>query len=81
MIGLGSFLHMTELDRVGYGKVFIQEDSAFGGNKVGGEESGFFDSEQRMGVVTIPRTNTTMRKEVSSVWYMPFRLSGKCWMA
>ena len=67
MIGLGSFLHMTELDRIGYGKVFLQKESAFGGYKVGREESGFFDSEQRMGV-TVPRTNTTMRKEVSSVW-------------
>jgi len=67
MIGLGSFLHMTELDRIGYGKVFLQKESAFGGYKVGREESGFFDSEQRMGV-TVPRTNTTMRKEVPSVW-------------
>lgn len=33
MIGLGSFLHMTEL---GYGKVLIQEDFAFGGYNVGG---------------------------------------------
>ena len=53
MIGLGSFLHMTELDRVGYGKVFLSKESASGGYKVGGERSGYFDSEQRMGV-TVP---------------------------
>lgn len=45
----------------------IQEDFAFGGYNVGGEESGFFDRQQGMGVVMVPRTNTTMRKEVAAV--------------
>lgn len=46
----------------------IQEDFAFGGYNVGGEESGFFDRQQGMGVVMVPRTNTTMRKEVAAIW-------------
>lgn len=52
----------------------IQEDFAFGGYNVGGEESGFFDRQQGMGVVMVPRTNTTMRKEVAAVRSVCLRL-------
>jgi hypothetical protein len=66
-LDLALFRIYPDYKRVGYGKVLIQEDFAFGGYNVGGEESGFFDRQQGMGVVMVPRTNTTMRKEVAAV--------------
>ena len=79
MIGLGSFLHMTELQEGWLRKSLDSGRFCIRWYNVGGEESGSFDSEQGMGVVMVLRTNTTMRKEVSAVWKMRPRLSSNRW--